>query len=268
VRTIAHLSDLHFGTVQSETVNALLTDLAEFAPSVVVISGDLTQRARRHEFQAASDFLKSIPYQRIVVPGNHDIPLYNVARRFLSPLTRYRQYITNDINPVFQDEELLIMGINTARSAAFKGGRISIAQIENAQKIFQGVDPGQFKILVTHHPFIRPSDRTERIVGRARLALRMLELSGVDLLLAGHFHVGFSADIRQQHTTVKRSILVLQAGTAISSRRRGEPNSYNRIKIEGHQLTVEIRALNGSRFEEKTRTTYLKQNDEWQIRSS
>jgi 3',5'-cyclic AMP phosphodiesterase CpdA len=267
MRTIAHLSDLHFGTVQSETADALLTDLAKFAPSVVVISGDLTQRARHHEFQAASDFLKRIPYPLVIVPGNHDIPLYNVARRFLSPLTRYQQYITNDINPVFQDEELLILGINTARSSTFKGVRISIAQIENAQKIFQSAGPMQFKILVTHHPFIRPSDRTERIVGRAALALHMLELSGVELLLAGHFHLGFSADIRQQHTAVKRSILVLQAGTAISSRRRGEPNSYNRIKIEGHQLTVEIRALNGSGFEEKTLTTYLKQNDEWQTGS-
>src|SRR5438445_2755469 len=127
---IAHISDLHFGTEDPAVAEGLLADLATQQPALVVNSGDLTQRARAGQFRAARAFLDRIPFPQLTVPGNHDIPFYDVARRFLSPLSRYRRYITPDLAPRFESEQFVVLGVNTARSATWKNGRISLEQIE------------------------------------------------------------------------------------------------------------------------------------------
>src|ERR1700722_10258980 len=119
MRTIAHISDLHFGSEDPRLAEGLLADLAEVRPALVAVSGDLTQRARRGQFAAARAVLSRIPFPQLVVPGNHDIPFYDLGRRFLRPLNRFRRYITHDLNPTFADEEMLVVGINTARSATW-----------------------------------------------------------------------------------------------------------------------------------------------------
>ena len=115
MRRIAHISDLHFGTEDPPVAAGLLVDLAEHRPHVVAVSGDLTQRARDSQFASAKAYLDQIPFPKIVVPGNHDQPLFNLAHRFLWPLHRYQKWITPELRPVLQDEELTVVGINTAR---------------------------------------------------------------------------------------------------------------------------------------------------------
>lgn len=249
MRRIAHISDLHFGTEDLLVADGLLSDLSRQAPHLVVVSGDLTQRARRSQFKAARAYLDRIAPPQLIVPGNHDVPLYNVIYRLVRPLTSYRRFITADMYPFFHDEELAIAGVNTARSTTWKDGRISLAQIQKLKAQFDSVSPHLFKVLVSHHPFIPPADDAgAALVGRAPLALKMLEDCGCALILSGHLHQAYSGDVRPFHLEITRSILVAQAGTAISHRRRDEPNAYNLITLDGDSLQLEVRAWEGKEF--------------------
>ncbi len=250
MKTLVHLSDIHFGRVIPAVADALLTALAEDAPDLVVISGDLTQRARRGQYRMARDYLGRIPFPKIIVPGNHDVPLYNVARRFLRPLTRYRRYITEEMAPFHQDDEIAVLGINTARSLTFTRGRISEDQIDLIRRRFCPIPDNIFKILVTHHPFLPPPENLKMpLVGRAPKVLRMVEACNLDLLLSGHFHMSYAGGSHLAYRTLSRSVLVIQAGTAASSRMRNESNAYNRIEIDKAKVTLKVRMWNGERFE-------------------
>jgi 3',5'-cyclic AMP phosphodiesterase CpdA len=264
VRTIAHISDLHFGTEDPPVVEGLLADLAALSPALVVVSGDLTQRAKVPEFMAAREFLERIPYPRLVVPGNHDVPLYDVMRRFALPFRRYRSWICRDLQPLWRDDEVAVLGLTTPRSMTWKGGRISHEQIDGIRASLGDIGHETFKIVVTHHTFIPAEDgRSHPLVGRAALALVELEQCGVDLLLAGHLHVGFTGDTRTHHESVQRSILVAQAGTAVSRRRRGEPNAYNAIAVDADRLTITVRSWDGERFAPAEVSRYRKLLGEW-----
>jgi 3',5'-cyclic AMP phosphodiesterase CpdA len=263
MRTIAHISDLHFGREDARVGEALLEDLEALAPSLVAVSGDLTQRARTAEFLAARAFLDRLPAPWLVVPGNHDVPLYDVVRRFARPLHRYRAFITPDLSPVYRDGEIAVLGINTARSLTLKHGRISESQVTNLRRQF-GPAGDVFKVVVTHHQFIPPPGaKAGRIVGRAEFALEALEACGVDLLLAGHLHRGYTGDVRSHHPLVRRSIVVVQAGTAISLRGRGEPNSYNILTVDRERIEVVVRAWDSHRFTSSESYAYACRGGDW-----
>src|SRR6185295_809869 len=149
MRTIVHLSDLHFGRVNPLLIDPLVRVVREVEPGVVAISGDLTQRARSYQFEQARTFLEALPKPQIVVPGNHDIPLHNVFARFLEPLTKYKCYITDDLQPIYQDEEVVIVGVNTARSLVVKGGRINESQVRRLREKFCSLGSGVVKAVVT-----------------------------------------------------------------------------------------------------------------------
>jgi 3',5'-cyclic AMP phosphodiesterase CpdA len=265
VIAIAHISDLHFGKEDLRVADGLLADLVARTPTVVAVSGDLTQRARAREFRGARAFLDRLPGKVLVVPGNHDVPLWDVFSRFARPLSNYRHHLTPDLAPMLHHEDLAVMGVNTARSWTFKNGRISWAQIEQIRARFAPLPERIFKVLVTHHPFVpSPGDPDPAVVGRGFHALQAAEASGVDLLLAGHLHVGFSGDVRAHHLSIRRSMLVAQAGTAISVRTRGEPNTYNWITFEAPHLTIEVRGWAGDAFATLSRTRWAKRGEEWE----
>jgi 3',5'-cyclic AMP phosphodiesterase CpdA len=239
MRRIVHLSDLHFGRVNPVLLDPLLKVVREVEPDLVAISGDLTQRARSYQFQQARAFLDALPKPQIVVPGNHDIPLHNVYARFFERLTKYQRYITDDLQPVYEDEEMVIVGVNTARSSVFKGGRINRSQVSRLREKFCTLERGVVKAVVTHHPFDLPEGHHERdLVGRARMALTELAECGADLLLAGHLHVSHTGHTRR-YNIPGHSALVVQAGTATSTRERGEANSFNLLRIAYPDITVE-----------------------------
>jgi len=224
VRVVAHLSDLHFGRVERATLEPLRRRVVELAPDLVVISGDLTQRARARQFREARAFLDSLPRPQVVVPGNHDVPLYNVLARFLRPLGGYRRAIGSDVEPSYLDDEIAVLGVNSARALTFKGGRVNGAQLERVQQALQGLRPEVVRIVVTHHPFEAP----ERLAGR-----------GVDVVMTGHVHAASAAG---------RSVLVVQAGTATSSRTRETPNSFNLLRISSRRIDVREYRLRGASF--------------------
>jgi 3',5'-cyclic AMP phosphodiesterase CpdA len=266
--TIAHISDLHFGREDPPVAEALLAELSLRAPTLVAVSGDLTQRARPREFRAVRAFLDRLAGAVLVVPGNHDVPLFDVLARFARPLADYRRYVTGDLSPFFHREDLAVMGVNTARSWTFKNGRISLEQIDGIRARLAALPPRVFKVLVTHHPFLPlAGDPDPAVVGRGLLALQAAESAGVDLLLAGHLHRNFSGDVRAHHLSIRRSMLVAQAGTAVSVRTRGEPNTYNWITVEPPRLAIEVRGWDGGGFGPLSVTRWIKRGEEWERES-
>jgi 3',5'-cyclic AMP phosphodiesterase CpdA len=268
---LIHLSDLHFGAHDDRLVEAVEQRVKEYAPDLVVISGDLTQRARTEQFQEACRFLERLReagHDVLAVPGNHDVPLYDVLRRFLSPLTRYMRYVDETLCPLQEIPGATVLGINTARSLTFKDGRISHEQMDFIRETFERTDPQALRILVTHHPlFALPVGETgelQRAAGRSGLALDAIGEAGVDLLLAGHNH---QASIHSARDLVTRAgpALVVQAGTATSTRLRDQDQSFNRIDIDGHSVTVTVEVWKESEFAAQDVQRYEREDDHWRL---
>jgi len=267
MRVIVHLSDLHFGRVDMQLLAPLRATVEALAPDVVVVSGDLTQRARSAEFQQARAWLDSLPGPQIVVPGNHDIPLYNVAARFLTPLVKYRRHITPQLCPEFVDGEIAVMGLNTARSLTFKDGSVNREQIALVRERFAGLGTDLTRIVVTHHPFDLPENFHKRdLVDRAPMAMAAFAACGVDLLLAGHLHASHAGNSALRYKIGGYAALVVQAGTATSTRGRGETNSFNVLRIEPDRITVERYGWDeiGAVFELASSETFVREGDVWQ----
>lgn len=242
MRTLVHLSDLHFGRIDAAIIEPLIAEVAAARPDVVVVSGDLTQRARAAEFDAARRFLDRLPQPQIVVPGNHDVPLYRIWERFARPLGKYRRHIAAELAPSFVDAEIAVLGINTARSLTFKSGRVNAAQIREIHRRLDPLPEALTKIVVTHHPFDLP-DTPDRatLVGRAGAAMKAFSTCGVDLLLAGHFHTSQAGDTSARYELSGYAALAVQAGTATSTRGRGEANSFNVLRVSDGAVAVERR---------------------------
>lgn len=242
MRTIVHLSDIHFSEVDYSLVDRVIEKVGEINPDLVIVSGDLTQRAKSAQFVEARTFLDKLPRPQIVVPGNHDVPLYNVFDRFINPLEKYMKYITDDLCPFFSDTEMAVMGINTSRSLTIKGGRINDKQVADIRKKMNPLGDEMLKMIVTHHPFDVPEGHHEDdIVGNAKEVMPKIAACGVDVFLAGHLHVSHTSEsVRRYKLESGRSALIIQAGTATSTRGRGEPNSFNVLEFEHPDLVVRI----------------------------
>ncbi|MEO5773905.1 MAG: metallophosphoesterase [Sphingomicrobium sp.] len=268
---IIHLSDLHFGAHDQRLVDAVEERVHEARPDLVVVSGDLTQRARTEQFKEACAFLARLRdsgHEVLAVPGNHDVPLYDVLRRFLSPLTRYRRYIDNELCPFHELNGATVLGINTARSLTFKDGRVSREQVEFIRASFSRTPSESARILVTHHPlFALPvGDGPElgKAIGRQELVLDVIEEAGVDLVLAGHNH---RASINDARDLVTRAggVLVVQAGTATSTRLRDEEQSFNRVDIDGDNVTITIQRWGGNGFVSGDAQLYRRAEGRWRM---
>jgi 3',5'-cyclic AMP phosphodiesterase CpdA len=267
MRVLAHISDLHFGTELPEIIRKLPGSLEEVRPDLLVVSGDLTQRARAWQFRAAKAFLDGLPFSKLIVPGNHDVPLYNVVRRFSKPLEHYRNIITQDLSPFFSDGKIAVLGVNTARSLTWKNGRISVEQMEHIREKFCSVPQDTFKVLVTHHPFIAPPGQdVKSVVGRAERMFLLVEGCNPDLALAGHFHMSYSGGSHAVYTAQKRSTLVVQAGTATSGRIREEQNAYNVLRIMRDRVELSVRMWDGRDFAIHRTETFGRDADgKWEV---
>jgi 3',5'-cyclic AMP phosphodiesterase CpdA len=240
MRTLVHLSDLHFGRVDPELLGPLRELVHRIAPTAVVVSGDLTQRAKSEQFEEARAWLGTLPGPQIIVPGNHDISLYNVFRRFVLPLERYKRHITDDLDPIYIDDEIAVLGVNTARSLTWKDGRVNKEQVEKIRATLAGLPPEVTKVVVTHHPFDLPKGADEGdLVDRAHMAMDAFADCGVDLLMAGHLHQSHAGNTEARYKISEYAALVVQAGTATSTRGRGEVNSFNVIRIEPQKIEVD-----------------------------
>lgn len=241
MRTLVHLSDLHFGRIDPALIEPCIAVIRSARPDLVVVSGDLTQRARASQFRQASEFLQRLPAPSIVVPGNHDVPLHNVFARFLRPFTAYRRYISDNLEPIYQDQEIAVASVNTARSLTIDGGRITARQVQRIRHWLCQLPSGLIKIVVTHHPFnLPPSFREKYRVRGAANAMAELTRCGADLFLAGHLHVFHTELSARRFVLPGCSALLVQAGTGLSTRTRlGEGNTFNVLRLVEAQISVE-----------------------------
>ena len=262
---IVHLSDLHFGRADQELLRPLLRSIESATPNLIVISGDLTQRARRRQFVEARQFLALLTKPVLVIPGNHDIP-WNPIERFFSPFEKYRRYISQELEPNFSNKEAAVFCINTARNFERERGDIHPKQLESAKSFFADAEPGAIRVVVTHHPFDIPFGVKSRYrVKNAGRAMHALTEMGADLFLAGHAHRCFSTCSTGFYRMTTRSSVIVQAGTCVSTRVRGEPNSFNVVELSGSEILIDVRNWDPSQgqFIRSVRTRFVMREHRW-----
>ena len=240
MRTLVHLSDLHFGRIDPSLVEPLGRAVIDAKPDLTVISGDFTQRARRSQFAAARAFVDSLQLRTLVVPGNHDIPLYDFVERFAAPLARYRRFISAELEPEYEDDEMIVIGVNTARAWVFPfgEGRINAPQVDRILQRLAGVTPAKMRVIVTHHPFdLPPGVHERRLLGRSAEAMARLGAANADLFLSGHLHISHVSHAVDRYEAAGYSALIVQAGT-VSTRSRGEQPSFNVLRMQRPEIEL------------------------------
>lgn len=242
---ILHISDLHFGPpFIPKVAEAVLQHSRELDPDVVVVSGDLTQRAKSEQFQAASEYLKQFERPIVVVPGNHDVPLFRFWGRFLSPHGGYLAHVSPDLDSVTEVPGLTIVGLNSTRRLTLTNGRIRRWQLEYARRAFLASDPSALRVVVTHHHLAPAQDfASGNVMPFAKRAVRWFTDLKVDMILAGHMHrsyIGSSLDFFPGDLE-RRGIVIVQCGTTTSRRGRGRErskNTFNLVRAEENVIRV------------------------------
>ena len=250
MRTIVHLSDLHFGRSEAAVVDACSRAVSELAPDLVVISGDLTQRARRREFSAAARFIEQLGAPVIATLGNHDLPLYNGLLRALAPRRGFRRSIGVDTGKTFADDEIAAIAIDSTLPWRWKAGGLSARSLDEARGFFARRQHDALAVLAVHHPVA--DDRTAQRLASA----------GAELCLTGHLHRSHPGTL-----VGEACILAVRAGT-ISTRRRGEEHSFNVIVREGPRVTVTTQVWEASRFVPGSRAVACLDDGRWTLPSA
>ena len=250
LRSILHISDVHFGPAHlPDRADGVLALIAERQPDYVVLSGDLTQRAKPGQFCEARRFVDQIEPLTLVVPGNHDVPLYRLWERLLWPFRAYRRHFSPELEPWLEDEQVALVGINTAFNFTLTGGRVLRQQLHRAVECFAHSKASVFKVAVLHHHLVPPpKSRAPRVLLGASRTLHELSEAGVDLVLAGHLHRSFLA-LAESPSASGRSMTILHAGTTTSSRGREEErgeNTCNWIEVGTAETVITSLRWDGS----------------------
>ena len=233
---LLQISDPHFGTVQPDVMEALVRMARAQQPDLLVLSGDITQRARVKEFSQARAFCDRLAIaHRLAIPGNHDIALFNLYQRFLTPYARYLQAFGPGLENVVSTPLLRVIGVKTTRRWRHKNGEVSSTQIERVVAELGRSDPAQLRIVVVHQPVYVPSasDRHDRLRGW-EAAVRAWAEAGADIVMGGHIHLPYVHELSSSMAGLGRRLWCVQAGTSLSTRlRAGVPNSVNLLRYGG-----------------------------------
>ena len=263
MRSLLHCSDVHFGPPHLPPVAAGLLELiGRRRPDLVVISGDLTQRAKPEQFRQARRFVDRIPVPTLVVPGNHDVPMYRVWERVFAPFGAYRAHFSRELEPVYSDPEMLVVGINTAHNWTIKNGRITARRLLEVGELLAAAPAGLFKVVVPHHQLIPPPGFGSRqVLANARRAMAAFSAAGVDLVLSGHLHQAYLGSSEEFYPAGRPPVVVVHSGTTTSSRGRGGErgrNTCNWVSFDERSMTVSRYAWQAEleRFAEQSRHLY------------
>jgi len=230
---LLQVSDPHFGTEQRAVVEALVELARELAPDIVVLSGDITQRARAEQFARAAAFVSRLGAPRVLaIPGNHDVPLFDLATRILDPYRRYRRVFGDELEPCHRSPDWLVVGVKTTRRYRHVDGEISEPQRMRVAAELRRAAPGQVRIVVTHQPVAVPrASEAHNVVHGSAEAVRAWAEAGADIILAGHIHLPFVLPLHESFERLPRALWAVNAGTAVSSRTRHDAgNSVNVLR--------------------------------------
>jgi 3',5'-cyclic AMP phosphodiesterase CpdA len=225
---LLQISDPHFGTEQPQVVEALATLARLQEPDLLVLSGDITQRARPAQFQAARAFMNRLGAPFLAIPGNHDIPLLDVWTRLRRPYARHSAAFGAELEPIYSSHDLMVACVNTTRPWQHKHGEVSRQQIDRVARLLTNAAPAQLRVVVVHQPVAvtRSEDAPNLLRGHAD-ALQCWAEAGADLVMGGHIHLPYIVALQG----LARPLWAVQAGTAVSSRvRAGVPNSVNLLR--------------------------------------
>lgn len=254
--SIIHISDLHFGCHLPVITDALLQTLNMINPELIIISGDLTQRAKHKEFRSAANFLSKLKQPYMIIPGNHDMSVYNVFERLFYPWNKWKQHIDNDLEPIVRSDAFTAVGVNTARRMGLQidwsRGRINDHQIQHVTNTLDKTPSHHLKIVVAHHPFWLPQNYRDRgLVGKSDAALQKFKQSQVDLILGGHIHLAY--------VQLFDGVIISHAGTALSHRLlKNQPNSFNLIQGNNKMLKIEKWEWCKNTFKKITKKSFRK----------
>lgn len=229
---LLQLSDSHFGTEQAPVLEALAALVKQQQPDLLVLSGDITQRAKRSQFAAARAFTDRLDAPLMAIPGNHDIPLFDLGQRLFHPYARYREAFGNVLEPTHNSRELLVQCVNTTRWYRHKVGMVSSVQIERVARQLRAAQPSQLRVVVVHHPVAvqRVTEQHNLLRGHAE-AQQSWAAAGCDLVLGGHIHLPYVMGL----PGLVRPMWAVQAGTSVSTRvRAGAANSVNLLRWGGN----------------------------------
>ncbi|SEN39336.1 Calcineurin-like phosphoesterase [Loktanella fryxellensis] len=258
------LTDLHFGRAQPDLVPPLLAAIAEADPDLILIAGDFVQRARASQFRDARTFLSHLRHDWIAVPGNHDIPLFNLTARFLSPRTAFRRYITRDTEPFVETDQAVIVGLDTVHRFSRQRGRIGQAQIDRVADVIRTRGQDKTVIVMAHHPFHHAPEVEKKVMLGAARALETWADCGPHVILSGHLHTWtFEPFLAQKN---RMMTLQVHCGTGLSTRLRGQPNEFAILDLDGADFfACRMAAPDGTRsFVALSRTRYTRSTTGWQ----
>lgn len=257
---LLHISDLHFGAVNARLLEPLLELARRLQPDAVIVSGDLTQRARSTQFREAAAFLARFGLPVLTVPGNHDAPLYNLPVRLLAPFGRYRRHVNEALEPVLILPGAVLAGVNTANPLVWKEGRLRSTSARALRQAFGTAPAGLMHIAVLHHAPVPAADGTPADIHHPAAVLRDLVAAGTDVVLSGHTHL---PHVGAAETAA--SILFLQVGTAISTRLKTRWNDVSLVETRIDRVTIRpFLADAAHRFEPGPVRHFRRMDTRWQ----
>ncbi len=247
--TIMHISDLHAGPpFNPEKAELIIREAQEINPTLMVLSGDMVQRADfKWQWREIRRFIDRLPEPRLIVPGNHDVPQYNQIARYLWPFHRYKKYISQDLQPVFECDGMVVIGMNTARSFTIEGGKLNRKQIAWLEATLKHYGERICKVVVMHHHVVMPPgppDQRKDVMVGAKETLEALDRGGAELLLCGHLHISYIGNTLEFEPGLRQGTIIAESGTTTSRRgrlwHRGK-NSFNLIEIEDRVIRISQR---------------------------
>ena len=231
---VVQISDPHFGTEQPSVVDALIALCAELNPDVLVLSGDITQRARAREFAAASAFVRRLQIPAVLaIAGNHDIPLFDLVSRLFRPYAGFHKAFGAEREPSFENADCVILSVKTTRRYRHVDGEISSEQRERIAQRLSRADAQKVRVVVLHQPIAVPrSSEQKNVVHGHESAIESWAKAGADIILAGHIHLPFVLPLHEESPKLSRHLWAINAGTAVSNRVRYDAgNSVNVLRF-------------------------------------
>ncbi len=252
---LLHYSDPHFGAYDPEIARAAISAAHKLKPDLTVVSGDLSMRGRRFEFDLAKNWIEELPSPLVTFPGNHDVPgLNQIIDRFIFPFRRFREQISEIEEPSVKLGE--IGSMCTANSSTPFGlhldwsrGFLSPVQLHAMKEFFSEVPQGQLRVLGMHHPIVGSGTRARALVSPMPLVRSALDTARVDLVLAGHLHqsrICLFPEAPDRPDT--RSLVVSQAPSVCSTRLKGEPNGFHLLTLSPQEIEIELWRWGSDRF--------------------